>query len=78
MRAASSGYSQLKGETNSKELRGQGAANTVTVLNATELFTFEWSLAGTSVVVWGLRLHAPNTGGLGLIPDQGTRSHVPH
>ena len=51
MRAASSGYSQLKGETNSKELRGQGAANTVTVLNATELFTFEWSLAGTLLVV---------------------------
>ena len=23
------------------------------------------------------RLHAPNTGGLGLIPDQGTRSHMP-
>ena len=49
--AASSGYSQLKGETNSKELRGQGAANTVTVLNATKLFTFEWSLAGTVLVV---------------------------
>ena len=39
MDAASSGYSQLKGETNSKELREQGSANTVTVLNATELFT---------------------------------------
>ena len=33
---------------------------------------------GTSVVVHGLRLHAPNTWDLGLIPDQGTRSHVPH
>ena len=28
------------------------------------------------VVQW-LRLHAPNAGGLGSIPDQGTKSHVP-
>ena len=28
------------------------------------------------VVLW-LRLHAPNAGGLGLIPGQGTRSHMP-
>ena len=30
----------------------------------------------SSVVQW-LRLHAPNAEGLGLIPDQGTRSHMP-
>ena len=24
----------------------------------------------------GLRLHSPNAGGLGSIPDQGTRSHM--
>ena len=28
------------------------------------------------MVHW-LRLHAPNAGGLGLIPSQGTRSHMP-
>ena len=30
-----------------------------------------------SLVVHWLRLQAPNAGGLGLIPGQGTRSHVP-
>ena len=30
----------------------------------------------TSLVVQGLRLWAPNAGGLGLISDQGTRSHM--
>ena len=34
------------------------------------------SPAGTSLVVLGLRLHAPNAGGLGLISGQGTRSHM--
>ena len=28
------------------------------------------------MVQW-LRVQAPNAGGLGLIPDQGTRSHMP-
>ena len=28
------------------------------------------------MVQW-LRLHAPNAGGLGSVPGQGTRSHVP-
>ena len=32
---------------------------------------------GTSLMVRGLRLHTPNAGGLGLIPGQGTRSHMP-
>ena len=32
---------------------------------------------GTCLVVPWLRLHAPNAGGLGSIPDQGTRSHMP-
>ena len=31
---------------------------------------------GTSLVVQGLRLRAPNAGGLGSIPGQGTRSHM--
>ena len=33
--------------------------------------------AGTSLVVQWLRLHAPNAGDPGLIPGQGTRSHMP-
>ena len=33
---------------------------------------------GTSLVVQWLRLRAPNAGGLGSIPDQGTRSCMPH
>ena len=32
---------------------------------------------GTSLVVQWLRLGAPNSGGLGSIPGQGTRSHMP-
>ena len=32
---------------------------------------------GTSLVVQWLRLCAPNAGGPGLIPGQGTRSHMP-
>ena len=28
-------------------------------------------------MVWGLRLSAPDAEGLGLIPGQGTRSHMP-
>ena len=31
---------------------------------------------GTSLAVQWLRLHAPNAGDLGLIPGQGTRSHM--
>ena len=32
---------------------------------------------GTSLVVRWLRLSGPNAGGLGLIPGQGTRFHMP-
>ena len=32
---------------------------------------------GTSLVVQWLRFRAPDAGGLGLIPRQGTRSHMP-
>ena len=31
---------------------------------------------GTSLVVQWLRLHAPNAGGQGSIPGEGTRSHM--
>ena len=33
---------------------------------------------GTSLVVQWLRFHAPNAGGLGSIPGQGVRSHMPN
>ena len=33
-------------------------------------------ICGTSLVVQWLRLHAPNAGGLGSIPGQGTRFHM--
>ena len=35
------------------------------------------SKKGTSLVVQWLRLHAPNAGGPGSIPSQGTRSRMP-
>ena len=35
----------------------------------------DWS--GDSLVVERLRLYAPNAGGLGSIPGQGTKSHIP-
>ena len=35
----------------------------------------EWDF-GISLVAQWLRLHAPNAGGLGSIPGQGTRSHM--
>ena len=34
-------------------------------------------LTETSLMVQWLRLHVPNAGGLGSIPEQGTRSHMP-
>ena len=33
--------------------------------------------SGTSQLIQWLRLHVPNAGGLGSIPDWGTRSHMP-
>ena len=42
----------------------------------TELKTFK-DTARTSLVVQWLSLLAPNAGGPGPIPDQGTRSHKP-
>ena len=33
-------------------------------------------LIGTSLVAQWIRLHAPNAGGLGSIPGQGTRPHM--
>ena len=37
----------------------------------------EKEIKGTSLVVQWLQLHAPNAGGLGSIPGQGTRSRMP-
>ena len=39
--------------------------------------TFLIVVLGTSLVVQWVRLHAPNAGGPGSIPGQGTRSHMP-
>ena len=39
--------------------------------------TEDYGLTRTSLVVQWLRLHAPNAGDPGLIPGQGTRSHMP-
>ena len=33
-------------------------------------------ILGTCLVVQRLKLHVPNARGLGLVPSQGTRSHV--
>ena len=42
----------------------------------TVLFKVKNKGLGISLVVQGLRLHAPNPGGPGSIPGQGTRSHM--
>ena len=44
-------------------------------MNPPQVYTKQF--IGTSLVVQGLRLHAPNAGALGLIPGQGTRSQMP-
>ena len=41
------------------------------------IITLNGNSLGTSLVVQWLRLCAPNAGGLGLSPGQGTRSHMP-
>ena len=40
------------------------------------IIKFLKKVIGTSLVVQWLRLHAPNAGGLGSIPGQGTKSHM--
>ena len=44
-------------------------------LETDERFRSSWD--GTSLVVWWLRLQAPNAGGPGSIPSQGTIYHIP-
>ena len=46
------------------------------VLKSHLCFYLWLSILGTSLMLWWLRLHAPNAGGLGLIPGQGTK--IPH
>ena len=43
----------------------------------THIFFFNKYTGGTFAVVQRLRLHAPNAGGLGSIPGQEMRSHMP-
>ncbi|TEA41560.1 hypothetical protein DBR06_SOUSAS6110029, partial [Sousa chinensis] len=40
------------------------------------LFCFKKLCLGASLVVQWLRFHVPSAGGPGLIPAQGTRSHM--
>ena len=42
-----------------------------------KIICLKLSYSGTSLVVQWVRLHAPNAGGLGSIPGQGTRSRMP-
>ena len=39
-------------------------------------FVKKWTILRTSLAVQWLRLHTPSSGGPGLIPGQGTRSHM--
>ena len=41
------------------------------------VFIREGEREGTSLVVQRLRLRVPSAGGLGSVPGQGTRSHMP-
>ena len=49
----------------------------VSPLLVTLPYTFKKTFLGTSLVVQWLRLHDPNAGGLGSIPGQETRAHMP-
>ena len=49
----------------------------VSSLSGLSFLTHKTGTTGTSLVVQWLRLCAPNAGGSGLIPGQGTRSHTP-
>ena len=48
-----------------------------TIIQRWEFHIVKNNMGGTSLVVQWLRLRAPNTGGPGSIPGQGTRSHMP-
>ena len=56
-----------------QQRRPNAAKNKINLLKIYIKFIY----LGTSLVVHWLRLHAPNAGGPGSIPGQGTRSHMP-
>ena len=56
-------------------LAGSAIAYIQVLINVIFVFS-ERHLTGTSLVVQWLRLHAPNSGGWGSIPGQGTGSHI--
>ena len=41
------------------------------------VYLFKIIFLGSSLLVQWLRLYPPNAGGLGIVPGQGTRSHMP-
>ena len=42
-----------------------------------KLYLLWYKKSRTSLVAHWIRLHVPNAGGLGSIPGQGTRFHIP-
>ena len=51
-------------------------SNSLTMCLKLNLYFIKFHQIGTSLVAHWLRLHAPNSAGPGLIPGQGTRSHM--
>lgn len=47
-----------------------------TIKYTTSIYFKKWKM-GISLLVQWLRLQAHDAGGLGSIPDQGTKSHIP-
>ena len=64
----------INGGQGSGELSAFNLVIRVPSANRVPLSRVDW---GTPLVAQWQRLQAPNAGGLGLIPGQGTRSHMP-
>ena len=66
------------GSLESERLWRSSSSSSCTVLGKlwNSSFLHSTIISGTSLVVQWLRLRAPNVGGPGLIPGQGTRSHI--
>ena len=57
----------------SKYLKCEGFLASLVILLVIREKQIKIKYSGTSLMVQWLRLHAPNVGGVGLIPGQGTR-----
>ena len=60
----------------SKYLKCEGFLVSLIILLVIREKQIKIKYSGTFLVVQWLRLQAPNAGGLGSIPGQGTRSHM--